>query len=55
MADQRRLRGLGLIFAGVTAAVIVTAGWVVAAHVTGQLSLDSRQPVAELSARSARR
>ena len=55
MADNSSLRVVGLVLAAVTAAVILVAGWVVSAHVTGALALESPRAVTEMSAKSARR
>jgi hypothetical protein len=55
MPDKSSLRMLGLVFAGLTAAVIVTAAWLVNATVSGKLALKPAQSVSELSAISARR
>lgn len=41
MADRTSLGVVGLILAGVTAGVVVVAGWVVNAHLAGRLSLES--------------
>ena len=49
MADRNSLGVVGLIMAGVTVAVVITAGWVVNAHVAGHMVLDSSHSVAELS------
>jgi hypothetical protein len=54
MSDQNSLRILGLAFAAVTAAVLATAGWVVNAHLAGELTLDPPQDVAEMSASASR-
>jgi hypothetical protein len=50
MADKTSLGLVGLILAGVTASVIVVAGWVVKDHLTGRLVLEPQQSVAEISA-----
>ena len=54
MADRSSLGMMGLIFAGVTASVVILAGWLVNAHVAGRLSLEPAQSVAELSATRVR-
>jgi hypothetical protein len=41
MADKRGLEVLGVVFAGVTAAVMLVAIIVVQSHVAGRLSLES--------------
>jgi hypothetical protein len=46
MADRRSLGWVGLIFAAVTAAVMLGSMVVVKAHIDGRLSLEDRQPFA---------
>jgi hypothetical protein len=56
MADKNGLGILGFIFAGVTAAVMLTAALVVHRHIDGRMALDERQlPVVEISASRAAR
>jgi hypothetical protein len=43
MADHRSLGLLGLVFGGLTFAVILVAATLVQAHVSGRLSLDGAQ------------
>jgi hypothetical protein len=50
MADKTSLGIVGLILAGVTASVIIVAGWVVNDHLAGRLVLDPQHSVAEMSA-----
>jgi hypothetical protein len=50
MADKNSLGMVGLIFASVTAGVVMIAGWVVTSHLDGRLVLDPPQSVAEISA-----
>lgn len=50
MADKTSLGIVGFILAGVTASVVIVAGWVVNDHLTGRLVLDPPQSVAEMSA-----
>jgi hypothetical protein len=50
MADQRSLGLLGLVFGGLTFAVILVAATLVQAHVSGRLSLDGSGPQAKASA-----
>jgi len=50
MADHRSLGLLGLVFGGLTFAVIVVAATLVQAHVSGRLSLDGSGPQASLTA-----
>ena len=50
MADQRSLGLLGLVFGGLTFAVILVAATLVQAHVSGLLSLDGSGPQAQISA-----
>lgn len=54
MADKNSLGAVGWLLAGVTAGVFVIAGWVVNAHVAGQLVLEPPQSMAELSATRVR-
>ncbi|MDB5599447.1 MAG: hypothetical protein JWN71_1491 [Xanthobacteraceae bacterium] len=44
MADHRSLGLLGLVFGGLTFAVIMVAATLVQAHVSGRLSLDGSGP-----------
>ena len=44
MADHRSLGLLGLVFGGLTFAVILVAATLVQAHVSGRLSLDGSGP-----------
>jgi hypothetical protein len=48
MADQRSLGLLGLVFGGLTFAVILVAATLVQAHVSGRLSLDGTGPQAKV-------
>jgi hypothetical protein len=41
MADRRSLTFIGLLYAGLTAAVMLTAGIVVGSHLSGRLSLEA--------------
>ncbi|NWG25078.1 MAG: hypothetical protein HXY30_11815 [Pseudorhodoplanes sp.] len=41
MADKRSLRLIGYFYGGLTAAVTLVACFVVAGHVTGQMTLDN--------------
>lgn len=50
MADHRSLGILGLVFGGLTFAVIVVAATLVQAHVSGRLSLDGSGPQARVAA-----
>lgn len=54
MADKNSLGVMGLIFAGVTAGVVVVAGWVVTGHLAGRLVLEPPHSVAEMSATRVR-
>jgi hypothetical protein len=54
MADKSSLGILGFVFAAITAAVMLTALFVVRSHVEGRLVLDSAQTVASMSATSVR-
>jgi hypothetical protein len=44
MADRRSLGLLGFLFAGVTAAVMLTAAMVVKHHMDARVTLDARAP-----------
>ena len=50
MADHRSLGLLGLVFGGLTFAVILVAATLVQAHVSGRLSLDGSGPQAQMKA-----
>jgi len=50
MADHRSLGLLGLVFGGLTFAVILVAATLVQAHVSGRLSLDGSGPQASRTA-----
>jgi hypothetical protein len=54
MADKNSLGILGLVFAAITAAVMLTALVLVHGHVEGRLVLDGAQAVASMSATSVR-
>ncbi|MEA2930280.1 MAG: hypothetical protein QOG38_2708 [Hyphomicrobiales bacterium] len=45
MADRRSLGLLGFLFAGVTAAVVLTAAVVVKHHMDSRVTLDARASV----------
>lgn len=51
MADRNSLRFVGMIYGGVTAAVILVAGFVVTGHMLGHLQMDTAgQPLVTVSA-----
>jgi hypothetical protein len=54
MADKNSLGLVGLIFAGITAGVVVLAGTLVNDHVQGRLVLEPPHAVAEISATRVR-
>lgn len=52
MADRRSLGLVGFFFAGITAAVMLTAAMVVKHHVDGRLTLDNRAPIVVAAAQT---
>lgn len=51
MADRNSLRFIGMVYGGLTAAVILVAGFVVTAHMLGRLQLEPGAiPVMKVSA-----
>jgi hypothetical protein len=52
MADRRSLGLLGFLFAGVTAAVMLTAAMVVKHHMDSRVTLDARLPVIAAAAQT---